>query len=93
MNLSYKNFKSTSNKVYDAVKDKKTRSAAIMLGIYNIVLALFPNSIDLYTDNVIRKSIDFVIIVGGADWAWRNRHKVVEWIEGIINSISNKLKK
>lgn len=93
MFLSYQNIKQVSKSAYEFSKDKKTRTAAVILGLYNIVLAAFPDKIDPYTDNIIRKSIDFVIIIGGADWVWRNRFEVVNWIKGLVNNIVNRFKK
>jgi hypothetical protein len=31
-------------------------------------------------EEIVRTSIDLFIIIGGADWVWRNRYKVIEFL-------------
>lgn len=67
-------------KLYDATKGYKTKSGAILLSIYALLQAVAPGLMTGQTEEVIRTSIDFLIITGGADWVWRNRKDIVNWV-------------
>lgn len=65
--------------IYDKTAGYKTRTGAVLLALYALIESIAPEILNGQTEQVVRTSIDFLIITGGADWVWRNRHKIIEF--------------
>ena len=66
--------------VWSNTANYKTRSAAVLLAIFQFIQVVAPNLLEGKTEEIVRSSIDLFIIIGGADWVWRNRYKVIEFL-------------
>ena len=75
--------------IYDKTAGYKTRTGAVLLALYALIEAVAPAILKGQTEQVVRTSIDFLIITGGADWVWRNRHDIVNWIKELFTKKSN----
>ncbi|HWR94504.1 MAG TPA: hypothetical protein VN192_04820 [Flavobacterium sp.] len=65
---------------WDKTAGYKTKSGAILLGLYELAKLVAPQVLDGNTDIIVRKSIDVLIITGGLDWLYRNRKEIVNWV-------------
>ena len=58
----------------------KTKTGAVLLAIYQFIQLVAPNLLKGQADEVTRATIDLLIITGSADWIWRNRTKIIEFL-------------
>jgi hypothetical protein len=78
---------------WDRTAGYKTKSGAVLLAIYMMVEAVAPGLMKGQTQEIVRSGIDLLIITGGADWAWRNRKDIANWITvNVITKIFTKKK-
>lgn len=71
---------------WDKTAGYKTKSGAILLGIYELVKLIAPNLLVGTADEIVNKSINLLIITGGADWIYRNRKEIVTWCKNLFNN-------
>lgn len=64
------------SKIWDKSAGYKTKTGAILLGLYQFVQIIAPGMLTGRADDLTRGAIDLLIITGAADWAWRERHKI-----------------
>jgi len=79
----------TIRNYWDKTAGYKTKSGAVLLALYTMIQAMAPELLTGQTENIVRSSIDFLIITGGADWVWRNRKKITEKIINIFKRNKN----
>jgi len=75
--------------IYDKTQGYKTKSGAILLALYTLIESIAPELLTGQTEHIVRSSIDFMIITGGADWVWRNRIKIINWIKHLFTPKNN----
>lgn len=74
----------TIQKIYDNTAGYKTRTGAVLLAILTLIESVAPELLQGKSEQVVRASIDLLIITGGADWVWRNRKKIIDWFRKIF---------
>lgn len=74
----------TPQAVWKKTEGYKTKTGAILYLMFQLFKAAFPNTLNESSEEVIKYSIDLIILTGGADWAWRNRKKVFEWVVRLL---------
>lgn len=79
-------------KQWDKTKGYKTKSGAILYLLFQLFKSLFPDTLNESSEEVVKYTIDLIILTGGLDWVWRNRKKVFEFINTNIKKISNLVK-
>jgi hypothetical protein len=62
----------------------KTKTGAILYLLFQLFQKLFPDTITEENEELIKYTIDLLILTGGIDWVWRNRKEVLKWIVGIF---------
>ena len=67
-----------AQQIWDKTSGYKTKTGAVLLALYSLIQAVAPGLMHGQTETIVRNSIDFLIITGGADWVWRNRLKIIE---------------
>jgi hypothetical protein len=66
----------------------KTKTGAVLLAAYMLIDAVAPNLMTGQTEHIARTGIDFLIITGVADWAWRERKEIVNKLINIFKKHS-----
>jgi hypothetical protein len=72
---------SKARQIWDKTSGYKTKTGAVLLALYSLIQAVAPGLLTGQTDTIVRNSIDFLIITGGADWVYRNRHSIINFIK------------
>jgi len=80
----------TVQKVWKSTEGYKTKSGAILYLLFQLFKTLFPDVLDSTGEDVIKYSIDLIILTGGLDWAWRNRKEILQWIANIFRTKQKK---
>ena len=62
----------------------KTKTGAILYLLFQLFKKLFPELINESSEEIIKYTIDLLILTGGIDWIWRNRHDVLKWIANLF---------
>ena len=74
----------TPQAVWKKTEGYKTKTGAILYLLFQLFKTAFPDTLNESSEEVIKYSIDLIILTGGADWAWRNRKKVILWISNLF---------
>jgi hypothetical protein len=77
-----------SNKVkeaWDKTAGYKTKSGAILYLVFQLFKSIFPNALNESSEEVVKYSIDLIILTGGADWVWRNKDEIIQWLTNIFS--------
>ena len=74
----------TPQQLWDKTAGYKTKSAAILLGLYQFVQLIAPNLMTGKTEEMTRQAIDLLIITGGVDWVYRNREKIITYLVNVF---------
>jgi hypothetical protein len=72
------------NKLYDKTAGYKTRTGAVLLALYTLIESVAPSLLTGQAESIVRSGIDLLIITGGADWVWRNRNKIIDFLKNIL---------
>lgn len=78
--------------IWDKTAGYKTKSGALLILIFQLFQKVFPNTLSDNAEEAVLYSINILILTGGADWVWRNRHEIVEFIAKKFNYIKNGFK-
>jgi len=70
--------------IYNATTGYKTKSGAVLLALYTLIESVAPDLFKGQSEQIVRSSIDFLIITGGADWVYRNRKEIINWITNLF---------
>lgn len=71
---------------WDKTAGYKTKSGAVLLAIYELSKLIAPELMTGNVDLIISRSINLLIITGGADWIYRNRKEIVNWCKNLFNN-------
>lgn len=59
----------------------KTKSGAILYLLFELFKKIFPDVLAETGEDVVKYTIDLIILTGGLDWAWRNKKKIWDFIK------------
>lgn len=71
----------TAQKIWKSSEGYKTRTGAVLLAIYEFINLISPELLAGKAGEVTRQGINLLIITGGADWVWRNRHSIINTLK------------
>jgi len=74
----------TAQKIWGKTQGYKTKTGAVLLAIYSLLHTIAPELMTGKTEAITRNLIDVLIITGGADWVYRNRHNIVKKISNLF---------
>lgn len=79
-------------KLWKKTEGYKTKSGALLYLLFQLFKSIFPDALNESTEEVVRYSIDLIILTGSADWIWRNKNRILSWFINLKEKLWKKEK-